>query len=366
MNADHGHGAPRRALACIVPPYLLERIAVHDEGTGRSATARTLETDAGLRQLRALARDLPRRPVTEVRAQAATGPVREVFDCAGAEDVTGARSVRVEGQAAVGDPAVDEAYDGLGATWTLFSDAYGRDSIDDAGLPLHGYVHYGREYDNAFWDGKQMVFGDGDDRLFNRFTIAVDVIGHELTHGVSEVEAQLVYQGQSGALNESVSDVFGSLVKQHSRRQDAQQADWLIGDELLKVDGALRSMAAPGTAFDDPVLGKDPQPATMAGYVETTEDDGGVHINSGIPNHAFYLAATALGGFAWEGAGAVWYRALRDPRLAPDATFAQFAAATVRAAQPPAGPDAAAPVPADEVRRAVESAWRAVGVEPRD
>lgn len=184
---------------------------------------------------------------------------------------------------------------------------------------------------------------------------------------MTEVEARLVYQGQSGALNESVSDVFGSLVKQYARRQDAAQADWLIGDELLRVDGALRSLAAPGTAFDDPVLGKDPQPATMAGYVETTEDDGGVHVNSGIPNHAFYLAATALGGFAWEGAGLLWYRALRDPRLAPDATFAQFAGATVRAVQRPAGEGSAGsttPAPADEVRTTVESAWRAVGVEP--
>ena len=164
-------------------------------------------------------------------------------------------------------------------------------------------MHYGRGYDNAFWDGTQMVFGDGDGTVFNRFTIAVDVIGHELTHGVTEHTAALVYQGQSGALNESISDVFGSLVKQQALGQDAAAADWLIGAGLFtaQVKGvALRSMKAPGTAYDDPQLGKDPQPATMADYVETTDDNGGVHLNSGIPNHAFYLAATAIGGHAWE------------------------------------------------------------------
>ena len=218
----------------------------------------------------------------------------------------------------VKDVAVNEAYDGLGATYDFFSKAYGRDSIDDAGLALDASVHFGKDYDNAFWDGKQMVFGDGDGVYFNRFTVSLDVIGHELTHGVTEDEAGLIYSNQSGALNESISDVFGVLVKQYALKQKAADADWLIGATLLtkKVKGvALRSMKAPGTAYDDPVLGKDPQPAHMKGYVQTMEDNGGVHINSGIPNNAFYRLAVALGGFAWEKAGRIWYEALRDPRL---------------------------------------------------
>jgi hypothetical protein len=242
---------------------------------------------------------------------------------------------RKEGAGPTGDAAVDEAYDGLGATWKLFREIYGRDSVDGAGLPLDGTVHYGKNYDNAFWDGSRMVFGDGDGLLFNRFTVAVDVIGHELTHGVTEKTAGLVYQGQSGALNESVSDVFGSLVKQRALGQDAASADWLIGAGLFTpaVKGqALRSMKAPGTAYDDPRLGKDPQPATMSGYVETADDNGGVHLNSGIPNHAFYLAAVGVGGNAWEGAGQLWYDVLTGGSLARDADFAAFAAATVAAA----------------------------------
>jgi Zn-dependent metalloprotease len=223
--------------------------------------------------------------------------------------------VRKEGEAPVADVAVNEAYDGSGATYDLYFEIYGRNSIDNNGLRLDSTVHYQRNYDNAFWNGTQMVYGDGDGELFNRFTISIDVIGHELTHGVTQYEARLNYSLQPGALNESMSDVFGSLVKQYHLKQTADQADWLIGQGLLtsNVNGvALRSMKAPGTAYDDPVLGKDPQPAHMKDYVTTISDNGGVHINSGIPNHAFYLIASAIGGYAWEKAGQIWYVTLRD------------------------------------------------------
>src|SRR4030095_5359354 len=114
---------------------------------------------------------------------------------------------------------------GLGATYDFYWEVFTRNSIDDDGLALNGTVHFGEKYDNAFWDGKRMVFGDGEAELFNRFTISLDVIGHELTHGVTEDEAQLIYFYQSGALNESVSDVFGSLVKQYRLKQTAKKAD---------------------------------------------------------------------------------------------------------------------------------------------
>ncbi|MGZ4476649.1 MAG: M4 family metallopeptidase, partial [Nocardioides sp.] len=208
-------------------------------------------------------------------------------------------------------------------------------------------------YDNAYWDGTQLVFGDGDGKVFGRFTKPVDVLGHELTHAVTERTAGLTYSGQSGALNESLSDVFGSCVKQRLLGQSAAQADWLIGEGLFlpAVQGrALRDMAHPGTAYDDPQLGKDPQAPDMSGYVDTTDDNGGVHTNSGIPNRAFYLAAVAIGGNAWEGAGRIWYDALTGPDVSAGTDFAGFAAATV----------ATAGAHADEVT----AAWKTVGVEP--
>jgi Zn-dependent metalloprotease len=174
---------------------------------------------------------------------------------------------------------------------------------------------------------------------------------------VIDAEAALLYQGQSGALNESLCDVFGALVKQHTLGQDARDADWLVGAGLFKPRiraRALRSMAEPGSAYDDPLLGKDPQPAHMRDYVDTPNDNGGVHINSGIPNRAFYLAATALEGPAWAGAGRVWYDALCDKRLRHDADFVQFAKLTLAVA---AERHEAA------VRDAVARAWAGVGVQ---
>jgi Zn-dependent metalloprotease len=185
----------------------------------------------------------------------------------------------------------------------------------------------------------------------------LSVIGHELCHGVTQHTADLAYEGQSGALNESVSDVFGVLVEQHSRGQSAAEASWLIGEGLFtdQVEGnALRSMKAPGTAYDDDVLGKDPQPATMADYVDTADDNGGVHLNSGIPNHAFYLVATALGGNAWDAAGHIWYDTITGG-LSSTATFADFAAATATAAVARFGDDSLE-------HRAVLEGWSTVGL----
>ena len=218
-------------------------------------------------------------------------------------------------------------------------------------------MHFGTNYDNAFWDGTQMVFGDGDGVIFLPFTRSVDVIGHELAHGVTQYTSGLNYQDQSGALNESVSDVFGVLVKQRLLGQTADQADWLVGAELLApgVNGvALRSMAAPGTAYDDPRLGKDPQPAHLSGYVDTTDDNGGVHINSGIPNKAFHVVATTLGGNAWEVAGQVWVDTITGD-ISADCDFATFARLTVAAATARHGADS-------EVVAAVRAGWDAVGV----
>ncbi|HEY8590553.1 MAG TPA: M4 family metallopeptidase [Naasia sp.] len=344
----------------IVPPYLLARIAEGAEeralGVVARAARRALAETGDVHRAR-------RRAVFPFRGEdfgaAARSPRRTIADAESTETLPGV-VVRREGEQATGDPAADEAYDGLGATFELFEAEYGRHSVDDRGGPLEATVHYGEEYDNAFWDGSRMVFGDGDGEIFRRFTVSLSVIGHELAHGVTQHTADLRYSGQSGALNESLSDVFGALVEQRARDQDAAEASWLIGEGLFTdaVRGvALRSMAAPGTAYDDPLLGADPQPGHMDLFVHTEEDDGGVHINSGIPNRAFALAAQAVGGSAWRGVGRVWYATLTRGGLSPDAGFAEFATATVAAATAHWGRAA-------REREAVVDAWRTVGIEP--
>ncbi|WP_349829012.1 M4 family metallopeptidase [Brevibacterium litoralis] len=342
----------------IVPPHLLDRIArLDDSRYARAATAarRTLLQDPDFRAGRV--GRTGRRGASAGVSAPRTGLHRTIGDARQDETLPGT-TVRTEGEPATGDAAVDEAYDGLGATYTLFSEVHGRNSIDGAGMPLLATVHYGRDYENAFWNGERMVFGDGDGEIFRRFTASLSVIGHELAHGITEHTAELVYRDQPGALNESVSDVFGVLVEQYLLRQDVESASWLVGEGLFtdRVDGvALRSMSAPGTAYDDPVLGTDPQPGYMDDFIETTQDNGGVHLNSGIPNRAFHLTATALGGYAWERAGRIWYAALVSG-LAPDTDFAGFAAATIAAAEAAHGPDS------PEVA-AVRDGWTGVGVD---
>jgi Zn-dependent metalloprotease len=337
---------------------MLEHIAKKGDEKQRARAIDTLSTDHTMRQFRSVqaAAFMPKRAMPMPTA-AAPSAHRTIYTADQNETLPGS-VVRAEGGGPSGDVCVDEAYNGLGATFEFYLEVFHRNSIDDAGLPLLGTVHYGNDYDNAFWNSQQMVFGDGDGSLFNRFTIAIDVIGHELTHGVTEHTAGLNYLGQAGALNESVSDVFGSLIKQYVNKQTADQADWLIGEGLLAkgVNGvALRSMKEPGTAYDDPTLGKDPQPDHMSKYVHTTQDSGGVHINSGIPNRAFCLAALEIGGQAWVKAGRIWYETLNDSHIKPSSTFKGFAQLTVSNANKLYGANSAESA-------AVTKAWKEVGV----
>jgi Zn-dependent metalloprotease len=353
----------RNPLYCVVPPYLLSRVVENGNDRQRAWALRTLNADATIRHARSVnAKALGVKGAREGHdALAAAGPgirTRSIMDAKHGWEVTGLRRVRDEDDGPTGDPAVDEAFDGLGDTWDFWQNAFSRDSIDNENMPLRGVVHFGEEYPNAFWDGRRMVFGDGDDEIFLRFTKSLDVIGHELGHGLIEDEAGLEYWGQSGALNEHFADVGGVMVKQYKLGQTADQADWLIGADLRgdEFDGdALRNMKAPGTAYDDAVLGKDPQPDHWRDYVRTFEDNGGVHINSGIANKAFYLLATNLGGKSWHAPGHIWYDALRSPQLTTTATFRQFARATHRAARQRFG------VGSDQAK-AVREAWAEVGV----
>jgi Zn-dependent metalloprotease len=340
---------------------VLRATAIDSLNLTNSLTSLRIGYDESLRTTRQQLR-VQRLQAIQAQFQSATAgsPQRTIFSAGNSQTIPGTQ-VLTEGGTPPSDPAVNEAYTYFGDTYNFYWQVFDRDSIDDQGEPLIGVVHYGQSYDNAYWDGKEMIFGDGDNQEFNRFTIPLDVIGHELTHGVTANEAGLIYWGESGALNESMSDVMGSLVKQYTNNQTVDQADWLIGEGLFtpQVLGvAIRSLKAPGTAYGypvpDPVLGTDPQPSNVSAYVVTAQDNGGVHTNSGIPNHAFYLAAMALGGNAWDTMGIVWYQTLKSPALSKTATFQEFANLTVQTATAlfPTGPAA----------QAIANGWAQVGV----
>lgn len=322
---------PCHPIQCIVPPHMLDAIKLRGNPQQKQM-ATDLENDANqFRQERQAAA-----PATSYRAAplvaAGMQPQleREVFDAQNSFSLPGI-SVRKEGATPSQDQQVNEAYDGAGDTYNLYFKEFNRDSLDGNGMKLISSVHVRRNYNNAFWDGRQMAYGDGDGTIFRPLTGDLAVIGHELSHGVVQFSGGLIYRDQSGALNEHFADVFGVLTQQYKLDQEARDADWLVGAKILgpEIQGeALRSMAAPGAAYDDPVLGKDPQPFHMDGFVVTQSDNGGVHINSGIPNHAFYLLAIQLGGRAWEKAGHIWYNALQHINN-PHARFTDWADETI-------------------------------------
>jgi Zn-dependent metalloprotease len=343
-----------RCINCITPPHILKKLLENSDGRIREAALKTLIATSRLRGERSI------RGLIASAAVASSHSRRTVSDCANSTVLSAAAIGRTEDGPASTDDSVNRAFAGLGDTRDFYKEIFDRDSIDGRGMRLNGYVHYDAGYNNAFWDGAEMVFGDGDGVLFTDFTKSLDVIGHELTHGVTELTAGLEYHNQSGALNESISDVFGSLVKQWAGKQTVDQADWLIGAGIFtpNIGGdALRSMKEPGTAYNNPNLGRDPQPNHMSKYVnlpDTDEgDNGGVHINSGIPNKAFYLTSAGIGGYAWEAPGHIWYASLQAST--PTTNFQEFADTTYLKAGQLYGSNGTE-------QQAVLSAWKEVGI----
>ena len=352
------------APCSFVPPHVLERLGRYQH-VAHGATTQALDLTA-IQRTAVISTRLREQRVgtradvaTLARAIGAPEPgksARRVYDCRRGWEFD-AHLARDEGADPVGTPAsVDLAYDHVGETRDWFAAVLERSGIDNLGSDIVVNANFGQDFGNAFWDGTRIVFGTGDGVVFSDFSASLDVAGHEMTHGVVQYTAGLEYQSQSGALNEHFADVAGSLVEQRAQGLDAGTANWLIGDEIMAPDlygEALRSMAHPGTAYDNPVLGKDPQPAHMDDYFAGPEDNQGVHINSGIPNRAFYLAAMEIGS---EPAGRIWFAALA--RMGPTATFLDAARIVCEQARVAARDGVAS----RQAAQAVRAAWRAVGV----
>jgi Zn-dependent metalloprotease len=228
--------------------------------------------------------------------------------------------------------AAVDAHAYVATTWDYFAKVHGRAGWDGKGKGVHATVHFSQAYDNAFFDGKQLVFGDGDGRVLSPLSGALDVVAHEFTHGVTFHTAKLGYEGQNGALNEAVSDIFGCFVA----------GDWQMGETVFHQNGhahALRDLADPHASNN---------PETMNEYVNTQDDNGGVHVNSTIASHAAYLMARTLPRATVE---KIWYRALAR-YLHATADFAAAADATMAAARDLG----------NGAETAVKQAWVAVGV----
>jgi|GEM_PF-358130 Zinc metalloprotease (elastase) len=335
--------------AGFVPPHVLEELARTTKDPVYLETIKKTET------LALNARDV-RSAVGEGKGIAAVDHkgAREVYDAQGQEQV--GVKVRSEGEPKTGNADVDNVYELTGEVRSYWNDLHNRNSIDGKGMKMESTVNYGDNFENAFWDGSRMTYGKPGPKSPFRTFIERVITGHETRHGVTEFDSGMVYRNQSGALNEHLSDVFGVLLQQRKLGQRATEATWLVGEGIWQptVNGkALRSMKEPGTAYNDPLLGKDPQPGHMRDYNKTRRDNGGVHINSGIPNKAFQLFAEAEGGFAWEKPGHIWHEA--GAKAGSEPSFAQFAFQTIEAARRLGHSDL---IPK------LEKAWNDVGIKP--
>ena len=216
-----------RSTCTAIPLHILQHVAKHGDDDARATVKETLIHTARLAEDRDHAfLDTPN------GVKAAPGERRRVYDAQQKRSLPG--KLVMDGRSVTSkDIEALEAFDGSGAVRDFYANAFQRDSIDGKGMALVSTIHYGKKFDNAMWDGRQMVYGDGDGKLFNRFTIALDVIGHEETHGVTQHTAALQYHDQPGALNEHISDAFGIMIKQYTLGQTATQSDWLIGKGLF-------------------------------------------------------------------------------------------------------------------------------------
>ena len=327
-------------INCIVPPYMLRRLMESDNKMVADLAVSSNFRSFRFRNDRIFFQKASFHDKVILGLIASqTGKVimqMEVYDCRQKTDFATATLLwDSKNNQKLTSVAGKNVIKGGKASWDFYWQLFGRNSMDNRGMLIKQYVHFDKGMDNAYWDGRRMVYGDGDGVVFTSFTGDIDVIGHELTHGVTENEANLDYENQSGAMNESFSDIFGIMIKQRFNNQDVKKSNWLIGEKvLIGPKYALRSMKAPGTAYiNHPELGTDPQPATMENYQNlpntSSGDWGGVHINSGITNFAFYVAAYNMGGFAWEKAGRIWYSVLTDKNLAHNANFADVKNLTI-------------------------------------
>lgn len=290
---------------------------------------------------------------------------RLVYDSNQSNQLPG-KLVRSEGQRRIEDRSINNCYDGLGIVLNFYSEVLNRNSLDGKGMPLIATCHYrkdGRPLNNAFYTSKlkQIIFGDGDGILFDYLTDSLDVVAHELTHGLIDHTANFEYYWQSGALNESCADVFACMIEQWYQGVTVNDADWILGQTMFPVafrGVALRSLKNPGAAYKNhEVLRNDRQPKHMRDMYTGDEDRRGVHINSGIPNHAFYLAAMEVGGNSWETVGIVWYHTLLEPRekIPERCTFLEFANVTAEVAERLFPENL-------RVSKAIRNAWQSVGV----
>jgi len=273
-------------------------------------------------------------PVAALRIKGSLNKInRVIYDAQHLELIPG-KIIRQEGTAPVKDKIANEVYNNLGMVYDFFNNVYGRHSVDNKGMPLRVVIHFGKNFRNIFWDGRNIVIGDGDDIMKNFHE--KEFLAHDFTFAMIQYESGLEYWGESGSLMVASGHIFGCLCRQYYNKENARQASWVFGENSLSGRGIRRglfSISDPGTAYvGHPQIGTDQNKFHILDMMvvdkkndKSAIDQGGVHINCGIPSRAFYLASIMIGGNAWEIAGRIWYETLLSKDLSKAPDFADFA-----------------------------------------
>ena len=342
-----------RCTCFILPKDVLDRLS-HDKTfttEQRKSLADSARVSDALRNVRVQAGLLTNvsQSIGAHLTSLATAPKVTVYDCKQTQTLPG---TPVANPKASADATCKRAFNETSKVAQFYKQVFKRNSIDNAGMTMMSSVHYGHKFNNAMWNGTQMIYGDGDGKIFVDFTNGNDVIGHELTHGVTQNSLQLGYSDDAGGLNESVSDCFGSMFRQWQANQTAAAADWLIGKDIMgsaanaKGFTCLRNMANP---VDKKALA--PQPTKYAQVTPGMDP----HYSSGPPNLAFCVACQTAGGKSWETVGQVWYAVLTGSGPHPTMKMSDFAnrtrqvAGQLFAAKPAIG-------------AAIDKGWKTVGL----
>jgi len=338
---------------CIVPKDVLDRLS-HDKTLTqeqRKAMVDTARVSDALRNVRVQAGLLTNvsQSIGAHLAALAAAPKVTVYDCKQTQTLPGTPVPKPKTST---DATCKRAFNETTKVARFYKQVFKRNSIDNAGMTMMSSVHYGVKFNNAMWNGMQMVYGDGDSKIFVDFTNGNDVIGHELTHGVTQHSLQLGYSDDAGGLNESVSDCFGSMFRQWEASQTVGAADWLIGKDIMgsvaKAKGytCLRNMANPA---DKKALA--PQPTKYSQITPGMDP----HYSSGPPNLAFCVACQAAGGKSWDTVGQVWYAVLTGSGPHPTMKMKDFANRTRQVAGQIFSTKPAVGV-------AIDKGWKSVGL----
>lgn len=288
---DAGSGAVKKQYDAVA----------HGDGTGVKGDTKTISTTRIGNTFFLRSRDFRQETYDAMNKGSLPGTIMTDADD---HWITNLPNLRSPSQA----PGVDAHYY-ANVTDDFYADMFGRDSLDDNGMQMISTVHVANRFCNAFWNGEQMAYGDGDSKTCLSLSGGLDVVGHELTHGVTQFTSNLIYQDESGALNEAFSDIMGNTIEFYADARGldpAAEPDWLIGEDVI-----LTPDVAPGFRnMGDPQ--EDADPDHYSEFIVTTADNGGVHSNSGIPNHAYYLAVNGGKNAGCDAVGSSGHRHTAD------------------------------------------------------